>query len=412
MTKAHKIEIYPTAEQEIYFFRACGAARRAFNWALGMYNLARKKGAKTTPRRLRKAFTRIKPEWYGEVTSQAYQGAFKDLNAAIERYFDQKKKGNLVTPEDWKGRKDHQPFGWPQFKARRFTTPAFYLANTVLKFKDKWFQFDKRRCGWVKMAETKRFEGEVRGARVRYEGGRWWLSIQIRRDEDLPNPPEPPDKIIGVDLGVRYLATTSMPVEIDGQAMTEIVNPKPLIAALRKLRRLQRHVDRQRRANNPDNFDDKGNVIKGSKNWVSSNRQRRIEKQITALHFRVKSIRANASHKLTKALATQGDVVVIEDLNVAGMLKNGKLAKHIQDAAFYEKRRQLGYKTDWYGARLVVVDRWYPSSKTCSGCDWINAELKSETRWICPECGQVNERDQNAAVNLAVEGGRLLSEAK
>ncbi len=405
--KAHKIELYPTEAQALYLWRACGSARWAFNWGLGMFNRAREKGAKTSVGRLRKAFNKVKPDFFYEVTCWVYQGAFKDLEAAINRYFDQKKKGNLKPPKGFKPRKDGKPFGWPRFKSRRHSVPSFYIANSSLKLKGKWLQFDKQRCGEIKMAEMLRFEGKIMGARIRHEGGRWWISIQVECNEELPTPPEKPETVIGVDLGVRYLATTNRPINIDGKLSNEIKNPKPLIAALRKLRQLQRRLDRQRRANNPDNYNEDGTVVKGPKTWVSSNRQRATEEQITAVYFRIKSIRANASHKLTKALATQSDAIVIENLNVKGMLKNCKLAKHIADAGFYEKRRQIEYKARWYGSHVHVVDQWYPSSKTCSGCGWIKTNLKSETRWTCLNCGQVNKRDQNAAENLAAVGREI-----
>jgi len=399
ITKAHKIEIYPTPEQEVYFYRACGCARWAFNWGLSMYNRAKQKRAKTNPTKLKKAFNKIKPAFFLEVTSWVYQGAFMDLQSAISRYYNRKDK----PPKGWKGRTDNLPFGWPRFKSRNRTIPAFYIANIALKLNNKWFQFDKKRVGWIKMGESLRFEGKVMGARIRREGNRWWLSVQVQTGNEIPLPPDNPDKIIGVDLGVRYLATVSRPVVIDNQKLIEIPNPKPLIVAQKKLRRLQRRLDRQRRSNNPDNFNDDGTVKNGPKSWISSNRQQQTEQQISALHFRIKSIRANASHKLTKALTTQADAIVIEDLNVKGMVKNRKLAKHISDAAFYEKRRQIEYKSQWYGTHVHIVDRWYPSSKTCSGCGWINAELKSEKQWICRECGQVNERDKNAAKNLEMQ---------
>ena len=239
------------------------------------------------------------------------------------------------------------------------------------------------------------------GGRITYKQGHWWLSVQVEVEAEIP---EPKPESIGVDLGIKYLAVTS-----DGVLYE---NPKALTREENRLRRLQRKLDRQRRANNPDHFNPDGTFKKGVKTeWATSGKMRRTEQAITKLHARVANIRREAAHELTTEIATTYGIIGLEDLNIKGMMKNGKLSKAISDAALYEKRRQLEYKATWNGGLAVPIDRWFPSSKMCSGCGESNAELTLSTRqWTCENCGQDNHRDGNAAINIRNEALRLLSE--
>jgi len=388
---AHRIRLNLTPEQEAYFWRAAGTARYSFNWGLDHWNLfadynRRVKQAgigeiiPISGRRLKKLFNRVKPVWVNEVTSWAYQGAFDDLQAAVRNCRES-------------GR------GWPRFKSKRKTTPAFYLANSTLKVNGHFVRFDKGRVGWVNMAETLRFDGRLLGGRISYRQGHWWLSIQV---EIAHETPAHEGGAVGVDLGIKLLAKTS-----DGQ---EFENPKALKAALAKLRRYQRKLDRQRRANNPDNYNENGTAKKGRRKWVTSNKMRRTEGKITKLAARVANLRNEASHRMTTEIVRNYAIIGIEDLNVSGMMKNRRLAQAVADAAFFEKRRQLTYKAERNGGVVVVIDRWFPSSKRCSQCGYVNAELKlSEREWTCPECGTSHHRDGNAAVNIRNEALKQLN---
>lgn len=407
ITKAHRIRLNPTPDQEQYFWRAAGVARSAFNWALGEYNRRKAEGEKTVKFRgkgpcLIKEFVTLKNAELprvNTVTTWAYQGAFADAQAAIRNYFTRKKNGTLKKPKNWKGRKDGKPFGWPRFKSRHRTTPSFYLANTALKFDGHNFQFDKKRVGWVNMTEPLRFEGKVMGARVSYLHKQWWLSVQVEMDHEVPKHN---DDVVGVDLGIKYLAVTS-----DGEVFE---NPKAFERMQRKLRRLQRKLDRQRRANNPGNYNEDGTAKKGMKDWVVSNKMKQTEKQIAKLSYRIACIRNEASHQMTTSLARSYGVIGVEDLNIQGMQQNGRIAKAISDAALYEKRRQLEYKAEWNGGIVVPVDRWFPSSKLCNGCGEINPDLKlSDREWTCQNCGKVNDRDGNASENIRDEAIRILT---
>ncbi len=392
-------------EQEAYFWQAAGVARYAWNWALGEYNRRKTEGLSVKivgkGETLKSEFTALKKTdcpWLADVTSYAYQAAFIDMQRAISRYWKLKKEGQLEPPKGWKGRKDGRPFGWPRFKSKRKCTPSFYLANNgCFRLDGHWVRIQK--CpDLVNMAEELRFNGKAMGARVTYQHGHWWLSVQVEVEHE---PPQHDGGAVGIDLGVKYLAVTS-----DGQ---EFHNPKALQRAQRKLRRLQRKLDRQRRANNPDNYNADGMVKKGPKEWTISNNMRETEGQIAKLHYRVACIRNEASHTMTTEIARRYSIIGIEDLNVNGMLKNHSLAKAISDAALYEKRRQLEYKSAWNGGVVVPIDMWFPSSKRCNECGWINVDLKlSDRQWTCQNCGVIHPRDGNASKNIRDEALRLV----
>lgn len=407
LTRAHKIKLNPTEEQATYVRQAAGIARYAYNWGLAEYNRILDYNRTVTDnadklpvsgRLLKKEFNKIKPDWVSDVTCWAYQGAFDDLQSAFRMYFQKQKKGLLKPPKGWKPRKDNRPYGWPTFKSKYRTTPSFYQHNNGLKFND--YEVKLAVVGWLNMTEPLQLDGDVIGARVSYSQGHWWLSVQVEFEADVTPAPS---RAVGVDFGIKYLAVTS-----DGRFYA---NPKAFIKAQAKLRRFQRKLDRQRRAKNPSNYNEDGTIKKGPKEWLSSNKMKITEAKITKLHAKIANTRMDASHNLTTEIANEYGIVCLEDLNIKGMMQNGKLSKAISDAALYEKRRQLEYKVDERGGTVVFIDQWFPSSKKCNGCDWINAELTlSDRSWICQECGQINERDENAALNIRDEGMRILSE--
>lgn len=403
LKKAHKIRLNPTPEQIDYFWKATKVSRNAWNWALSEYNRRSGEGKKVKITgkgdTLKAEYTSIKNdfEFAYDVTSYASQQAFLDLQRAISTYFDKKKKGLLKPSKDRKPRKDGKPFGWPRFKSIHRTIPSFYEANLGLRFNGYHVKFPK--LGVVNMAEQLRFDGKVLGARVSYRQNHWWLSVQVEFEADIIIPK---NGAVGIDLGIKYLATTSNGAYYE--------NPKAFIVAQNKLRRLQRKLDRQRRANNPDNYNENGTAKKGVTQWVVSGKMKKTEAAITKLHAKIANIRIDASHKLTTELTNEYSIICLEDLNIKGMLQNGRLSKAISDAAFYEKRRQFEYKAKEHEVQIVFIDQWFPSSKLCNACEeWIYAELDlSEREWICQNCGSVNERDENAALNIRDEGLRIL----
>ena len=210
---------------------------------------------------------------------------------------------------------------------------------------------------------------------ISQHAGRWYASLTVERD-NKPAAEPPKGGAVGIDLGVKNLATLS-----DG---TVIENPRYLKKSERKLKKAQRELSRKTRG---------------------SNRRNKAKDKVARLHAHVANQRQDAMHKLTTRLANKYSDISIEDLHVAGMVKNHHLAKSISDAAFGEFRRQLEYKTARSGARLHVVNRWYRSSKTCSGCGRVKAKLSlSERTYTCEGCGLVLDRDLNAAINIQVAG--------
>jgi putative transposase len=282
---------------------------------------------------------------------------------------------------------------FPRFTGRRsrlscrFTTGAFGLAA------------DRRhvrlpRIGVVRTCEStrklaRRVEAgtaRIRSATLSWQRGRWHVSFSVELPEpELPDSESVPragGRVVGVDLGISTLATLSTTGE-------RVPNGRRLDAALVRLRRAQRRVSRRR---GPDR----------RTRTEPSNRWRKARASADRLHTRVANLRRNDTHQLTSRLVRGHDVIVIEDLAVANMLRNRRLARHIAGAAWAQIRRQLTYKTQWAGVRLIVADRWFASSKTCSGCGAVKAKLGlSERTFVCTACGVVLDRDLNAARNLA-----------
>lgn len=416
----HKIRLRPTPEQEEDLKRCCAASRNAFNFGkeildkeydlrkefykMGLLHLRK---SFTPARVLKKIYNQFKPDWV-RGTGTATQEAFEDLNKAIARYLDIKKgKIKLPPPKKTKDgrlklRKDGRDRGWLTWRSIK-KHMSFRQIYQGLKVENKHIQYSKN-CGWIRMCEEFRFpfnhpDDKIMRATFSFDGLFWYAAIAARVHIEQPIHPNP-EKSVGVDLGIRYLATTS-----DDRPPAE--NPRAFYQAQQKLRCLQRKLDRMRRANNPDNYDEKGRVKKGCK-WIESNRMKAIDYKIKKLHKRIANIRENASHQLTTMITNEYGIISLEDLNVDGMKRNKKLAKAVSDAAMYQKREQFKYKAKRMGGNIVFVDRWFPSSKLCYHCNWINVNLKiGDKQWDCPECGAVNKRDENAANNLNKEGLRI-----
>ena len=227
------------------------------------------------------------------------------------------------------------------------------------------------RLGWVRMTEQVRFAGQIKSCTLSRTADDWFVSLMIDTESPVPTQKEK-GAVVGVDLGVKAMATLSTGETIEG--------PKAHKQASARLKRLDRVVARRK---------------KGSAN------RRKAAKRRAKAHQRVANIRADFIHKLTTDLSQRFETIVIEDLYVKGMVKNHHLARAISDMGFSEFRRQLSYKVPGEGGMLVIAPRFYPSSKTCSSCGHKLAELPLSVReWPCPSCGVVHDRDHNAALNL------------
>jgi putative transposase len=221
------------------------------------------------------------------------------------------------------------------------------------------------------MRETLRFAGRIVSATVARVANQWYASITVETS-DLPSPPAERQGTVGVDLGVKALATLSTGEKFEGS--------KALRTLLIRLRRLSRAVSRK---------------IKESRNRAKA------KLKLAKLYGRIANIRRDNLHQLSTSITRRFHTIGIEDLNVKGMLRNRHLARSIADMGFYELRRQLEYKAAWRGGRVVVADRWFPSSKLCSGCGYRLEALGLDIRhWTCPCCGSSHDRDVNAAINL------------
>ena len=259
--------------------------------------------------------------------------------------------------------------GYPQFKTKKKGLGSFRLTGRIV-VTEKAIVLP--RLGRLRLKEWEYLPTggvQILSATVSEQAGHWYVSLQVEEEQAAPKNTGP---VVGIDLGIRNLATLS-----DGEV---IINPRHLKRRLKKLKKLQRVVSRR---------------TKGGKN------RKKAVRKLAKLHRQIKNQRRNTLHQVTTRLAKTKSVLVIEDLNVSGMLKNHYLAQAIGDVGFYEFKRQLLYKASWYGSRVILADRWEPSSRRCSGCGWIDETLTLSTRTFqCDQCGLVLDRDLNAAINL------------
>ena len=248
------------------------------------------------------------------------------------------------------------------------------------------------KLGWVRMHEPLRFVGSVVNGTISRTADRWFLSVTV----EIPDPPSicrENQAVVGVDLGVSALATLST-----GE---KIVGPKAYAAALQQLRQVSQQFSRQMEAAKVRAGLKPGHPIPKGLRIPWSKHMQKTQRRMARLHARIANIRANALHQLTTMLVERFDVIAVEDLNVAGMLKNPPLARTIADMGFGEFLRQLAYKAAQRGKTVLVVNRWYPSSKTCSACGYKMPKMPLSVRdWTCPDCGTQHDRDVNAAINL------------
>ncbi|WP_137725886.1 IS607 family element RNA-guided endonuclease TnpB [Prescottella subtropica] len=391
MIRAYLFALDPTAEQEAQFRSHCGAQRFAYNWALAQvkanwnqraaeesYGIAeadRTPWINASAYSLRKSWNQVKDAvapWWGENSKEAYASGCANLAAALKN----RRDGRTRMPR-FKSKRSHL--------SCRFTTGAFGLGR------------DRRhvqlpRIGQVRTHESTRKlarkvedgTARVASATLSYQRGRWHVSFTVELPDTL-SPTRTGTRVAGVDLGIKELAVLST-----GE---KIANPRHLDRAQRELRRAQRIMARR---DGPD--------LRSGR--TPSNRWRTAQARVTRIHARVAGRRLDAQHKLTTRLVGEFDTIVIEDLHVAGMVRNRRLARRIADAGWGEIRRQLQYKSDAVGVRLVVADRWFASSKTCSGCGTAKTKLMlSERTYTCTVCGLVMDRDHNAARNLAALAG-------
>jgi putative transposase len=348
---AHKIELDLTCKQRKYLACAAGCARFVWNWGLAEWNRQYKAGGKPSGFSLKKQFNAVKYQqfpWMKTIHRDAHAAPFSNLDKAFKRFFKKVAKR-------------------PAFKKKGQSKDSFAVANDLFRVSGKVAILP--RIGKIRLREELRFQGKIMGAVVSRTANRWFISIQV--DVGQHQKPRSGDSVVGVDLGLKTALMLSTGEEIQA--------PKPLKSHLRKLKRAQQSLSRKQ---------------KGSRN------RHKAKRKLAKTHTRVSSIRNNWLHSQTTRLCRENQTVVIEDLNVSGMLRNRKLSRAISDIGFYEFRRQLTYKSMIYGTQILVANRWFPSSKTCSTCGAVKSDLTLNDRVFSCACGTSMDRDLNAALNL------------
>lgn len=360
--QAYRYELDPNVSQRVLLAKHAGTARFTFNWALALCKerLERKEPLPHAAElhRIWNVFKRENAPWWVEVSKCSPQEAMRDLDRAFRNF--------------WRGRRVGRPVGFPRFK-KKGEHDAFRLTGSI-RVQPRHIVLP--RLGAIRTKEpTDKFQGRILSASVSREADRWYVSLTVERER--PDPIPVVGAVVGIDLGISSFAVLS-----DG---TAFVAPRALERSLRRLRRASKAHNRKQ---------------KGSRN------RRKSALRLARLHRQVRNQRRDFLHQTTTELARTKPVIVVEDLNVQGMVRNRHLARAIADAGWSEFRRMLAYKTVWYGSQLLVAPRFFASSKTCSACGGMKEDLAlSERVYRCEACGSILDRDLNAARNLAALAG-------
>jgi putative transposase len=375
--QAYRFALDPTPAQERMLCSHAGAARFAWNWGLAkcqeLYEAEGKWYSGIDLHKLWNAQKKADPAlaWWAENSKCSYQEAFRDVDRAL-RDFTASRKGIR------QGRR----VGFPRFKKRGKCRDSFRFGSGVMRCCGAAVTLP--RLGAVRTHESTRKlargvengTARILSATVSRTAQRWFVSFAVEVERTAPDLHVRPGSAIGIDLGVKALLTG---VDDSGNVVT-VAGPKALRSSLRRLRRASRAHSRKERG---------------------SASRRKSAARLARIHARVRNVRSDALHKTTTDLARRYETVVAEDLNVAGMTRNHRLARAIADQGFGQARRMLGYKTTWRGGQLIIASRWFPSSRTCSGCAAVKTKLGlSERTYHCDHCGLTLDRDVNAAANL------------
>lgn len=360
--RAYKTELDPNQTQLKALRNHCGAARFIYNWALATKKEEYEQSGKSSNSfALNKKLTILKQTdrpWLYETCNQALQNAIRDLCKAYDNFFRRVKNGEKP--------------GFPRFKSKYDDKKSFRVDRGIRVLEDR-IQLPVIRTVRLKEKGYLPLDGiRIFSATVSSTGGRWFVSLQVEQEIDDRVAAGP---VIGVDHGIKSLAVCS-----NGHV---VENPRALAAAERKLKRLQKSLSRKQ---------------KGSANRLKA------KQKVATQHYKIACVRKTALHQASSDIVYGHDpkVLVVEDLNVRGMMKNRHLAKALADASMAELKRQLTYKVAWNGGELLTADRFYPSSKTCSACGAVKETLSlSERMYKCEVCGHEMDRDLNAAKNLA-----------
>ena len=372
MIRSHRICLRPTAEQESLFGQHAGYARFAYNWAVGEFRAGLEVGEWLSEKTLRPRWNKVKgliAPWARPLSQNAAKYAIIDFGQAADAWGAWRKAVKA-------GQRPGRRVGFPRFKRRKHEQ-GFRADNGpyTVRVDGKAVLLPKA-LGRVAMVEELRWTGSIREVTINRTAGVWFASFCVEDGQLVPPVKDGPT--IGVDVGVGTLAVCSNGLQVE--------NPKALKGALRQLRRVDKAIARSRKAHGRS---------------VHSNRRERLYAKRRKVHARIVQVRNDNHHKATTTIAKCAGRVVVETLNVSGMLRNRRLARAIADAGMAGFLAKLEYKCLWYGAEFVKADRWFPSSRLCAHCGWHNGELSlADREWWCGSCGALNDRDANAALNL------------
>ncbi len=380
--------LLPNNKQKTKLFQYANTARFAYNWALDREQENDKNGGKfLSDGDLRKEFTQLKKTeeygWLNHVSNNVTKQAIKDACEAYKRFF----KGLAK---------------FPKFKSRKHTTPSFYQDHVKIQFTDTHVKVEgfadskkknKQKLNWIRLAEHSRVPTNCnyKNPRIKYDGLNWYITVGMEYEDGTTLPSK---EGIGIDLGIKDLAICS-----NGQNYQNVNKTQRAKKLEKRKRRLQRSISRKYEKNK------KGERYCKTRNMIKS------EKELLKLNHRLTNIRQNHFHQTTsEIIKREPSFICIEDLNVSGMMKNRHLSKSVQQQGFYEFKRQIEYKSAWNNIPVILADRFFPSSKLCSCCGAIKKDLKLSDRIYRCECGNVMDRDYQAAINLKRYGKMILEQ--
>ena len=382
--------LIPNNKQKTKLFQYANTARFAYNWALGRDQENYKNGGKfISDGDLRKEFTQLKKTddyvWLNNVSNNVTKQAIKDACEAYRDFF-----------------KGYTKF--PRFKSKKHSVQKFYQDNVKIQFTDTHVKVEgfstskkknKQKLNWIRLAEHGRIPTDCKycNPRIKYDGVNWWITVGVEYEDCTEIPSS---EGIGIDLGIKDLSICS-----DGSTYKNINKTQRVKKLEKRKRRLQRSVSRKYEKNK------KGGSYCKTSNIIKS------EKELLKLNHRLANIRQNYLHQsTTEIVKTKPSYIVLEDLNVKGMMKNRHLSKAIQQQCFGEFRRQIEYKSAWNNIPVIIADKFFPSSKLCSCCGNIKKDLKLSDRIYKCECGNVIDRDYQASLNLKRYGEMVLQSVK
>ncbi len=420
MIRSIRVQLLPNNKQKAKLFQFAGAARYAYNWALDkQMDSFREENKIQTDGELRKAFTILRHsegnEWLQGISNNVTKQAIKDLCIAYKNFFRKQKQPGYIKYSSkkiahynriGKSLTVYDMNGHPKFRSKKNGDFRFYQDNVKIQFTGTHVKLEslagsrretRQRLNWIRLAERNRIpvRGKYTNPRIAFDGERWWLSVGIQTSRKLKplrglsfvckKRRYARSEGIGIDLGIKDLAVLS-----DATKVRNINKTRAIRRLKKKRRRLQRQVSRKYQMNK------KGERYCKTSNLIKS------EKRLLRINHRLANIRQDHVHQATSAIIKRKpSFVCLEDLNVRGMMKNRYLSEKIQEQNLYEFRRQIEYKAHWSKIPVVIADRWYPSSKTCVICGHVKKELNlSERMYVCPVCGNIIDRDFQAALNL------------